>query len=278
MAHAQLIAHKDTHYLPREMLGLIPCPEPVGRWRPVPHAALVDRIETFVTDRGWTFSKPEDQRFQISVSKDGQKMFGVTEVGLPGVLDAQTPGLGSEFGLALGFRNSHNKTLAVRLAIGSRVFVCDNMCFSGEVVLGRKHTIHLELDSLLSRAFDSIPEVATHMMDQHSRLMDYPVKYEDGAVLLLKAAELGILPTPKILSAFSDWDKVCEGDIEGAQVHFPGTAWALMNTITAQWKQRTPLSMMDRSSRMQDFLRDINTSLVVEAEYEVLPVEGGQDA
>jgi len=46
----------------------------------------------------------------------------------------------------LGLRNSNNKRFAAGMVIGIAPFVCDNLAFSGEVKLARKHTVHIKRD------------------------------------------------------------------------------------------------------------------------------------
>lgn len=271
MTHGNLVAHTDTSHISRDALATIPCPMPEGRWKPIPHAELVSHIEDFVLDSGWDFTKPEESRFALSVSADGQKMFGVTEVLIPGIETVE-----GGYGLALGFRNSHNKTMAVRLAVGSHVFVCDNMCFSGEVVIGRKHTIHLEVEELLETAFDRLPDVAQRMTESHMMLKGHAVNFEQGAVALLRAVEQGALSTRDLMGAFADWNRVCAGDTEGAKVEHPFTAWSLMNTITGQWKGRNPLGMLERSRKVQGLLQGISSGLVLEPKY-ALVGDAGDD-
>jgi len=52
----------------------------------------------------------------------------------------------SDYAWIVGLRNSHDKTYPAGLVAGSKVFVCDNLCFSGEVRLSRKHTRHAVRD------------------------------------------------------------------------------------------------------------------------------------
>ena len=63
----------------------------------------------------------------------------------------------------LGFRNSVDKTLVVGLTAGTRVFVCDNLAFSGEFVDYHKHISILTLDGLRDAARRAISEVTVKM-------------------------------------------------------------------------------------------------------------------
>jgi len=46
----------------------------------------------------------------------------------------------------LGIRNSHDKTFPASLVDGALVFVCDNLSFSGEIRVTRKHTRFIRRD------------------------------------------------------------------------------------------------------------------------------------
>lgn len=114
-------------------LEAIPTPERTETWKPVPHIVVPRLIDSMVDERSWSFVDPEN-RYQFAVSKEGDKLFGVTKVVIPGV------DVGDEFQMAIGFRNSHDKTLALRIAVGASVFVCDNLIITGDMQVRRIHT------------------------------------------------------------------------------------------------------------------------------------------
>ena len=68
-----------------------------------------------------------------ALAKDGQRMFGL----LGYESDVQ------DMGLSIAFRNSYDKSCAVGLAVGSSVFVCDNLALTGEITVLRKHTANV---------------------------------------------------------------------------------------------------------------------------------------
>ena len=65
------------------------------------------------------------------------------------------------FGLVIGLRNSHDKSFPSALALGNRVFVCDNLAFSGEIKLSRKHTknISRDLPGLVTKAVGRLADL-----------------------------------------------------------------------------------------------------------------------
>ncbi len=42
--------------------------------------------------------------------------------------------------LSVGVRNSNDKKSPIGLCVGSRTYVCDNLAFSSEIVISKKHT------------------------------------------------------------------------------------------------------------------------------------------
>src|SRR2546430_2638626 len=79
----------------------------IPRWEAAPEALAYRQI-TVVKD-------------EYGVSQDGMKMFGVMTLSL-------THGNGGDaISLAIGLRNSHDKSFALGMVAGFRVFCCDNL-------------------------------------------------------------------------------------------------------------------------------------------------------
>ena len=125
-----LVAHSGAQLIDREGLKLLETPEPTDSWTPIPHYELVTALEGQLKARG------------ISIVRE---QFAVQQAKLFGVIDTDYQ-VTEEGGAAIGIRTSNDKSLALQLAIGYRVFVCDNMSFAGDLIaLKRKHTANLDL-------------------------------------------------------------------------------------------------------------------------------------
>ena len=87
------------------------------------------------------------------LTHDGARYFGLLQVAGQ---DAE-----GDFGLVVGLRNSHDKVFPAGLVVGALVFVCDNLSFSGEIKLARKHTAHVERDlpQLIDRAVGQLGDL-----------------------------------------------------------------------------------------------------------------------
>lgn len=113
-------------------------PQRTATWVPIPHAELVRQVRRTIEATGLEVAGEAH-----ALARGGLRYFGLLEIAG-----------GSEFALIVGVRNSHDQSYPAALALGSRVFVCDNLAFSGEVVLARRHTTFIERDlpQLVSRA------------------------------------------------------------------------------------------------------------------------------
>jgi hypothetical protein len=126
----RLIAHAGAEYIDREGLKALETPQSTDTWTPIPHYELVTALEGQLKARNISIVKE-----QFAVQK--AKLFGVIDT------DYQVT---EEGGAAIGIRTANDKSLALQLAIGYRVFICDNMAFHGDLIaLKRKHTGNLDL-------------------------------------------------------------------------------------------------------------------------------------
>jgi hypothetical protein len=123
--------------LTRDELALVPTPPGTATHRPVAHIDVVHALAETLGFRHIAVLQEE-----YAVSRDGMKMFGVME------LDQGMHG--ARF--ALGIRNSHDKSFRLAVTVGYRVFVCENLAFSGDFspVLAK----HSKNFSLPERALD----------------------------------------------------------------------------------------------------------------------------
>src|SRR5689334_8968471 len=115
----KLVLHAGAELVVPEVLATIPTPEPTDTWQPVPHATLVEEVKEELSVAGYSVTREEH-----ALWKNGARYFGLLEV-------SREENQNVEYTLAAGLRNSHDKTFPAALALGNRVFVCDNLAFSG---------------------------------------------------------------------------------------------------------------------------------------------------
>lgn len=115
--NTNLVTHRGSVRMNRLDLKTLPTPEATDTFKPIPHYSLMTMIEEALAYRHIGIEKEE-----YAVSSDGMKLFGLME------LSFST----NEVRFALGIRTSNDKSMRLSMVAGYRVFICDNMAFSGE--------------------------------------------------------------------------------------------------------------------------------------------------
>lgn len=206
---------------------------------PLPHGDLIEVIETHVKASGFEIATQE-----YGLWKEGARMFGVWGL---------TNGQASEhedFQLVMGVRNSHDKAFSAGMAVGSRVFVCDNLAFSAEIVIARKHTrfIARDLDRMVAEAAGRISQAR---ISQAQRIEAYKATVlEDWQVhdLLIRAVDAKVMANSYIAKVLEQWRDSAHREFDER------TAWSLFNGFTEVFKQTNPLDLTPRSVRLHGLM------------------------
>jgi hypothetical protein len=234
MGESTLIA--STEKLTRQQLQLVPTPLGTATHRPIPHSEVVESLVETLGFRHIGVVKDE-----FAISKDGMKMFGV--------LDLDTGMHGCRF--SIGIRNAHDKSMRLAMTVGYRVFVCENMAFSGDFqpVLA-KHSKHFSLHNALSIGVDQMQRNFDGMSKQvdiwkESQLTDVAAK-----LVIYRAFIESDLEVPKAL-AKPVHDLYFTPQHEEFQSR---TLWSLSNAFTSAFKQLEPIPQFKATAKLAGFL------------------------
>jgi hypothetical protein len=214
-----LILHCGANLVSRSDVETVQTPSPTDTWTPIPHSELVDIVEeTIATNRLRIGAQAH------SMSHGGARYFGLTEI--------QGQATAKDYCWVLGLRNSHDKTFPAGITAGANVFVCDNLSFSGEVKLARKHTrfITRDLPRLVQSAVGKLME-RWHRQD--TRLSIYRVtELDDRAAhdLVIRACDVHVCPNKSIPRILSEWRHPRHREFESR------TVWSLFNSFTEALK------------------------------------------
>jgi hypothetical protein len=237
---AGLISHCGTDLLGRQDLLLLPTPEATETHKPIPHAALVGAlVETL------GFRRLGVVQDQYAVSPDGMRMFGVL------ALDIEENGVR----VSIGIRNSHDKSFALGITIGYRVFVCDNLAFHGDYqTLTRKHSKNLVLNDVLAVAIDRMQRNFAPMLNQVNAWKGYELPDASAKLVIYRAFIEEGLEVPKHLA-----DDVHRHYFEPEHEEFrPRTMWSLSNAFTSAFKALDPIPRFKATARLAPFLAEFN--------------------
>ena len=136
-----LMLHTGAQTVELAQMGLVQTPERTDTWVPIAH----DRFLGGVIEQLQAAHMNIVSRAH-GLTRDGARYFGLLQV-VNGTNH-------NDYGMVVGVRNSHDKSFPAGLVVGASVFVCDNLSFSGEIKLARKHTVFVERDlpQLIARA------------------------------------------------------------------------------------------------------------------------------
>ena len=212
-----LMLHTGAVKVDREALEKVATPEATETYQPISHGSLVDRVIESMTRRGFSVDSEE-----YGLSRDGARLFGVLGISHPAL--AQD----GQYALQLGLRNSHDKSFPAAGLLGSRVFVCDNLAFSGEVQFKRKHTPNLgrDLPGVVDRAVEKIIDMRQwqeRRIEAYRRTELTEPKVHD---IVVRALDRGIVPVTKVPALLSEWRKPSFDQFQER------TAWSLFNAFT----------------------------------------------
>lgn len=231
-----------AHEISREALAGIHTPEPTESWRPVPHidvvTALVERAavrglkiksERYAVLDGTLYPKPGMQ-----VSLQGARMFASLDF-------APIPGMPFPAGTgpSAGIRNSHDKSFALSILSGARVFICANGVLSAEHVLSRKHTSGLDLVQSVDAALDAFMDSIRGFNDAYERLRSWKLRRTTAQSVVVELARAGAFSSSDILPVLAEYES--PGHVEFSDRN----GWSLYNAATARMKAQSPARQVD---------------------------------
>ena len=238
-----LILHSGANAATRDEVGAVTTPAPEGIWHPIPHLTIRDLVAAQVTQNGLTVAEES-----YGLWKDGLRAFGL--LGLRGTDGADTP---TDFQMVLGWRNSHDKSFPAAGALGSHVFVCDNLAFSGEVTFARKHTINVlrDLPGLVSAAVGRL----VNMRGWQERRIEAYKQYEivDRRVhdIVIQALDARVIGATRIPAVLAEWRQPRHPEFTDR------TAWSLFNAFTQVLKSVSLPELPSRTVRLHGLLDQV---------------------
>ena len=239
---SQLMLHCGANAASYQDVRAVPTPEATDTHFPISHDVMIDTTLRSLQHGGWIV---DPEMMEFGLWSEQQRMFGVMP--LIGEQD-------QDYQLVVGIRNSHDRSFAAGICLGARVFVCDNLAFSSEVVRLRKHTRHImrDLDRILSEA---IGEIGMHRIRQEDRIRAYKLTECDDALahdLLIRAVDAQVMANSYIPKVLDQWRAPLHEDFEAR------TIWSLQNAFTEAFKT-SPQSTLDRRTMGLNGILDLAT-------------------
>jgi hypothetical protein len=226
------LSNKRSHLVPFNDLVNLPEPRQLGAvHQPIPHNLLARALRVEAAERGYQVT-----REQFAVASGGEKLFGVIDLMPEGVVSAEVVAA-EDRGLSLGFRNSTNSTLALKMVAGSRVFVCDNLVMSGDLIaVLRRNTVGLDLEDALRAGFDKFLQHATSLDRHVARLQAQTILDLEAKARIFDVFAARVVP----VHLFDEVNRYYFAPADEMTDCQPRTLWGLHNAFTRAMKTLPP--------------------------------------
>jgi hypothetical protein len=222
-------------------------PPPNGRHFPLAHSKLIDSVSGMIESAGF-----EILRQTHALSHQGARYFGVMQI-------ANGGGRESDYGWTVGLRNSDDKTFRASMVTGTRVFVCDNLAFSGnEIHVSRIHTRWAErdLNQMITRA---VGMLGSRLVDMDRRIAAYKqfdLTDREAHDILIRSVDCGAITPKQLPGVLTQWRTPNHEEFA------PRTVWSLFNAHTEIHKEiKNPNDLIKRGQALHG-LMDMHCELI----------------
>lgn len=218
-----------------EQLLTVATPEATESFQPIGHALLVDQMREAISRAGFSIKEEEH-----ALARMGQRYFGGFSI-IGKDVNA------SDRELVLGLRNAHDKSFAASICIGNRMLVCENLCFSSDIKLARKHTTNIlrDIARVLSEA---VGRCVSHFSDMTNRIENYKtieLVEDEAAGLIMSLADAKAIPAREVYPIMQQFRTPNHPEFNGR------TLWSLYNGVTECLKGGDLSKLPARTMTMQ---------------------------
>ena len=223
---------------------------------PIPHATLVSYTRKALDRAGFEITEEEH-----GLSRNNNRYFGGFALKGNDMNDESR-------NLVLGLRNAHDKTLAAGICLGNQMIVCENLCFSSDIKLARKHTARI-LEDLPRVIATAISRVKSHWNDMGQRINAYQeteITRPQASDLLIDLVDAKALPKRKWYDIVKEFEAPRHAEFKGDNL------WNLYNACTEHLKGSLDLlpdrtmqmqSLFDRVANHKPQIADVENSVVL---------------
>jgi len=250
MNNINLVLHCGANEISRAELATVEVPEATRSYVPLPYTDFVNLVEDQLGEIGFRFGEQayainklnrDRKTGELVENPKGTKFFGIAEL---------LNGSGSDVNaLVVGLRSSFDMSIAPSIAFGSQVFVCDNLSFTGEVVIKRKQTTYgrVQLPGLIAEAVTHVSAMRDNQNQRFEHYQATKLTTQRAGAVICEMYRRGIVNTSRIGKVIEQWD-------DPTHDFGPRTAWRLFNATTEALKGSPVFDMPTRTMGLQSLL------------------------
>ncbi|HYT87554.1 MAG TPA: DUF932 domain-containing protein [Gemmataceae bacterium] len=234
-----LITHCGARVVTRPELDLVEPPPATATWFPVKHSLVIDTVSQSLQAAGF-----QVERMKFALSRGDARLFATMDL---------ASALATGVNLAVGIRNSTDKSLPLGFVAGARVFVCDNMAFRSELLVTRKHTRNgaTRFQEAICQATQALVQFREIESQRIRRFQELELSDVRADSVMLRAYEHEVVSHRLLPQVIKEWRTPSFEEFSGR------TAWSLLNAFTAVLGGRlktNPQQFAALTMRLQDLL------------------------
>lgn len=229
-----MLLHRGGYDASRDEVFSVRTPRGTDTWYPLSHRSLVSEVQSELKVSGFQITGERH-----ALSHEGARYFGVFSIALPSRQQ-------NDVGWVVGLRNSHDKTYPAGLVAGTRVLVCDNLCFSGEIRLSRKHTkfASRDLRQLMARAVGQLGEKFRNLDQRVEAYRRQPFGDKETHDFIVRSIDSRVITPTQVPDILKEWREPSHEEFR------PRTLWSLFNSYTEVFKLGNPHTTVRRSQAL----------------------------
>jgi hypothetical protein len=155
-----------------------------------------------------------------------------------------------ETGFVIAVRNSYDKYVPASIAAGQSVCVCSNGMFSGEVVLGRRHTVNVwnDLPHMIVSGIQKIIGSWKQNMNRMEGYKQFDLSNSHAHDLIARAFLQGAVSQKQVASVINQWHNPNHPEFQNRNLY------SLHNAFTEVWKENMPEVVLQNSFKLHSIL------------------------
>jgi hypothetical protein len=189
-----LVLHRGGAEVDYAALRELPLPEATPSHVPIEHWRVVDLVKYSLTYYGHEIIEEHH-----AIAEEGMRYFGLLTLRSPYGNYTDT----------LGLRNSNDKSFPVGIAFGSRTYVCDNLAFSGDQTIRRKHTQRLkfEFPGLIANIVEPLADRRKEQQITFERYQATPLSPVQADHAIMNMFRQDIINLQRIGNVLNEWEE-----------------------------------------------------------------------
>lgn len=230
---ALIIAKNKVNF--EQLLG-VETPEATESFTPIPHSLLVEHTRKAISNAGLHITEEEH-----ALARGGLRYFGGFAVTGK---DMQS----DERKVVVGLRNSGDKSFAAAVCLGTSIMVCENLCFSSQIALARRHTTNI-INDIPRVLADAVSRLTQHWSNMTTRFDAYKqTECENVEKLVVRMADCKAIPARDIYNVITEFRNPRHAEFKG------GSLWSLYNSVTENLKNGDLSKLPYRTAMAQSIL------------------------